>query len=92
LIMRKIMIPLFIVSVTINAILLWQLNNASQVHIRYRQGKDVGIEMKNMFDGTFSEVILVHGYMDNYPAAKEIVDFAEKTAGRPAGSFRIKAY
>lgn len=86
------MIPLLIVSLTTNAILSWQLKNASLVHIRYKQGKDVGIEMKNMFDDTYSEVILVHGYMDNYPAAKEIVDLAEKTAGRPSGSFRIKAY
>ena len=90
--MKKFMIPLLLASLAFNAILLWQSNRASQVHIRHRQGKDVGVEMKNQFDGTFSEVVLVHGYMDNYPAAMDIVVWAEKTAGRPAGSFRVKTY
>jgi len=90
--MRKALVPLLFISLVANGILLWQLKRSSQVHIRHRVGKDVGVELKNQFDGTFSEVVLVHGYMDNYPAAKDLVDWAEKTAGRPPGSFRVKTY
>jgi hypothetical protein len=52
----------------------------------------MGIEMKNKFTGSYDEVISVYGYMENYPAAKEILEHVEKTAGREPGSFRIKIH
>ena len=46
-----------------------------------------------MVNGSRDDVILVHGYYDNnVGAAKDIVDYAEKTSGRPEGSFRIYEY
>jgi hypothetical protein len=87
--MKLVLTLLLLGSLTANILLLRQL---SQTHIRPREGKDVGIEMKSMVDGTFDGVILVYGYDDNYPAAEEIVKYAEKTAGRPPGSFRARPY
>jgi hypothetical protein len=76
-------------SVAVNFYLLVKMND---IHIQPRAGKDVSVEMKSFVDGSWGPVVLVHGYVDNYPAAKEIVDYAEKTSGRPSGSFRTKVH
>jgi hypothetical protein len=87
--MKKLLALLLVGSLATNIFLSYELN---QTHIRPRKNKDMGIEMKNKFSGSYDEVILVYGYMENYPAAKEILEHVEKTAGREPGSFRIKIH
>lgn len=87
--MKKLLVLLLAGSVATNIFLAYELN---QTHIRPRTNKDVGIEMKNMFTGSYDEVILVYGYMENYPAAKVIIEYVEKTAGREPGSYRLKVH
>ena len=49
-----------------------------------------------MFDGEWGEVMLIHGYTDNYAVAKYLVDLTERDetarGGREKGSFRVKLH
>ena len=87
------MIKIFLISsVLLNVYFVYSVKSTDkkQFHINYRPNKDVSVQMKNMFDGSWDDVILVHGYYENNVGpAKDIVDHAEKTSGRPEGSFRI---
>jgi hypothetical protein len=90
--MKKIIL---ILSILLNIYLVYSVKspNGKYFHINYRPNKDVSVQMKNMFDGSWDDVILVHGYYENNVGpAKDIVDHAEKTSGRPKGSFRIHEY
>jgi hypothetical protein len=90
--MKKIILTL---SILLNAYLIYSVKspNGKYFHINYRPDKDVSVQIKNMVNGSWDDVILVHGYYDNnVGAAKDIVDYAEKTSGRPEGSFRIYEY
>jgi hypothetical protein len=74
----------------------WMMAELSETHIRPKKGKDYSVEMKSFLDGKWSEVVLVHGYLDNYAVAKYLVEVAEKEeaakGGREKGSFRVKAH
>ena len=74
----------------------WLMVELTGTHIRPKIGKDCSVEMKSFLDGDWSEVVLVHGYMDNYAVAKYLVEVAEKEeaakGGREKGSFRVKAH
>ena len=74
----------------------WLTVELSDTHIRPKKGKDCSVEMKSFVSGEWSEVVLVHGYMDNYAVAKYLVEVAEKEEaakdGREKGSFRVKAH
>lgn len=75
---------------------VWLTAKLFSTHINPRAGKDFSVEMRNMFDGSWEPVILVHGYSDNYSVAKYIVDLTESDesarGGRPPGSFRVIAH
>ena len=60
-------------------------------HNKPRKGKDVSVIMKG-FDGEWSEVVLVHGYPDNLTPARTLVEWIEKAAERPPGSFDVREH
>jgi hypothetical protein len=74
----------------------WLIGELTGTHIRPKEGKDCSVEMKSFVSGEWSEVVLVHGYVDNYAVAKYLVEVAEKEEaakdGREKGSFRVKAH
>lgn len=84
---------LLVVALVVSVIGNWWF---MRTHIRPRSGKDCSVEMKNMFDGEWGEVMLIHGYTDNYAVAKYLVDLTERDetarGGREKGSFRVKLH
>jgi hypothetical protein len=91
---RNLILSLLAASLALN---LWlTLSPTEKAPVNPRPGKDCSVEMKSIFDGSWSPVIFVHGYVDNYSVARHIVEQAEKaeeaSGGRPKGSFRVKAH
>jgi len=60
-------------------------------HNKPRKQKDVSVIMKG-FNGEWSEVVLVHGYVDNLTPARTIARWAEEAAERPLGTFDVREH
>jgi hypothetical protein len=96
--MKRLLQVSLVLSLAINGFLAYSiLNRPEPIHesnatIHPRPNHDVSVTMKNMFNGEYDAVILVHGWSDNLKPAKEIMEYAEKTAGRPPGTFSIQVH
>ncbi len=88
----KLFLSLAILSLAAN---LWLIAQLSETHIRPRKAKDCSVEMLNMAGG-WEEIILGHGYTDNYSVAKYVVDLAEKDESAKTEGlrrrFRVKVH